>query len=881
MLPAATVAVVGIVDGKLLFGVGAGIPSCFSLVPHRTVVVAGHHDGVLAILGIGVIVVHRNLHKHRVVAHSIEDVGTLSGSTGVDTHVVRTVGQVGDELGGDEANQSAAVVGVDVASGRTVIPLSAVGVVVAITLVEVPASLGLQLRVLDVGGVVGGVHVVVEVLLLYHHHQRSQLGHQLIDGVQVAHLGREHSLLLLHEVVECSLARCGSRSGHAGSLVVDGSIGVHIVLQQIDRGVELGVSGGVADNPVLHIVVGERHDVLGSAIALAAILLQRSPYGGNGLAVDGAVAGDVFLVLGLTLLSLVHGLLQSGHCLDIVGAVAVLGNGIVQGLLVNSEVHGGGQRLRVGNLLVESSLDSLGGSLAQIVETEVGGAEPSGSTRAIARSFGTDGQLTVDHQHLLLGSHRERLPLVVVPAFSREGVGNLLAGDGLCIDVLVGQTRGLCHQVGAHGVVTVGQTLDVLCDGQCRVEVVVPCVPAAALALPVQALVATVGTGPVPSLAGQVGAGGAALHIEVGSFLVVALGEHPLAIGERRLGAGLDEPGMADEDGEVGRILLASLLRHDVSADGSLALGHGSQYLGNHVDAFFHIILLVTQYLVVGFHQGVPAGIFRVAQIVLHLGQDGIHILQLGNGFAVFHHLLGSLAHGYCQFFGRATQVVFQRHHIVRQLRRQSNIAIGDGLVVQFGTLGNHVQNVRLIQLGRVGLANLVELDTVETDDGVIARTGVSRLEAKLHRELCGGSELKLMLHPLMRAQASAGFVPEHFLATGNFGQVFGSSVRVGVDVDSPVFQTIDGTVEIHHLAIAAATAPTGAQVEHTLVVVGVEVSGLGGNREIGGAIVSHGNGSLAQVVGHSTKVHPFTFLVGRHVGHPAADGTNETVGGL
>ena len=123
---------------------------------------------------------------------------------------------------------------------------------------------------------------------------------------------------------------------------------------------------------------------------------------------------------------------------------------------------------KVGSLLegyvigcLHSLLDIIIAGLTQIEESEVGSAEPSCGAAARTSTFGTDGQLTVNHQHLVVGSHADGLPLAGIHTFHREGLRrNLLACGGLCIDMLVVEAARLCNQVGSHSIVTIRQVGD-------------------------------------------------------------------------------------------------------------------------------------------------------------------------------------------------------------------------------------------------------------------------------------------------------------------------------------------------------------------------------------------------------------------------------------
>ena len=90
--------IVGIVDSFIKFIVSA----CFILFlcsfPDGSMVVAGHDKGIFTSLGDSLLVVKRNLNEGGVTLQCIEDVGSLSRCTCVDSNIVGAVGQVADEL---------------------------------------------------------------------------------------------------------------------------------------------------------------------------------------------------------------------------------------------------------------------------------------------------------------------------------------------------------------------------------------------------------------------------------------------------------------------------------------------------------------------------------------------------------------------------------------------------------------------------------------------------------------------------------------------------------------------------------------------------------------------------------------------------------------
>ena len=209
--------------------------------------------------------------------------------------------------------------------------------------------------------------------------------------------------------------------------------------------------------------------------------------------------------------------------------------------------------------IVDSLLQLFLRSLAYEVELEVGCEEPACRTTAGTSTLGTDSQFAVDHENLLVGSHTDSSPFIIIPSLNGQHLGRLLGvGDGLQEYVLVVHAFWLCNQVGRQGVVTIRQTCKILSHSIGLCTIVEPCVPAAASALPVQTLVTTTCSSYVPAVAVQVGACFVTFLVEVGALFVKLLGEFPDTICKRGLCVLVDEPRILNEYGQVGRIFRSS-----------------------------------------------------------------------------------------------------------------------------------------------------------------------------------------------------------------------------------------------------------------------------------------------------------------------------------
>ena len=246
---------------------------------------------------------------------------------------------------------------------------------------------------------------------------------------------------------------------------------------------------------------------------------------------------------------------------------------------------------------------------------------------------------------------------------------------------------------------------------------------------------------------------------------------------------------MVDKEREVG----GSLLRKNVGTDGSLSLfGNSEDSLGGSDGVVSRLIEHLPQSLgslLEGF----------LACIVGRLGQL-FHLLNGGQDTR--HGIDGLLNHGLVGLI--LLQRGFHLGHVAS--KHVVNIAIdGINLVnqahqVQFASLGTQLgilflqgNEVARQDIDRIGLVNLVELDTIKGHDWLTTRTCIGCLITELHGKLCRRSELKFVLGPYLRVQARTFFVLENILTARNLRKVFSNRRGVGVNVDSPVLQTIDG----------------------------------------------------------------------------------------
>ena len=84
------------------------------------------------------------------------------------------------------------VIRVEIAGASTVVPLSALlAIAIAITQHDVPSVEGLSIRIGDINGIVVGIGIVPDILLLHANHRLLQVADIGIDNALGLHLGRE------------------------------------------------------------------------------------------------------------------------------------------------------------------------------------------------------------------------------------------------------------------------------------------------------------------------------------------------------------------------------------------------------------------------------------------------------------------------------------------------------------------------------------------------------------------------------------------------------------------------------------------------------------------------------------------------------------------
>ena len=130
------------------------------------------------------------------------------------------------------------------------------------------------------------------------------------------------------------------------------------------------------------------------------------------------------------------------------------------------------------------------------------------------------------------------------------------------------------------------------------------------------------------------------------------------------------------------------------------------------------------------------------------------------------------------------------------------------------------IGQVRRQQLSFVSLTNLIELDTIESNDRLTARTSIGSFVTKLHGELGCRGKLKLVLSPYLGLQACSFLILEHILTTCNLCQIFSYRRSIRIDVNSPIFQTILGTRQLHDLLVDSTVSPTCAKIDKTSTAI-------------------------------------------------------------